>query len=70
MIRIYGELQGHARTIQGDYMQNRYQVEIWFDQLPERIKLGTVTIVAKTQTEALELAAAHTEHWVIDEDKN
>ena len=43
----------------------KYNVEIWFDQMPNKIKLGTVEIMAEDEAIALQQAIKNTEHWVV-----
>ncbi len=49
-------------------MQNKnvrkFQIEIWFSQVANKIQLGKVTIYAETEAKALELAKASTEYFV------
>ncbi len=40
----------------------KFQIDIWFNQAPNKIKLGTVNIYADSEQIALELAQAHTEY--------
>ena len=40
----------------------KFQIDIWFDQAPNKIKLGTVSIYADSQEKAMELARVHTEY--------
>jgi hypothetical protein len=40
----------------------KFKIEIWFNQAPNKIKLGSVNIYADSEKIALELAQAHTEY--------
>ncbi len=42
----------------------KFQVDIWFEQLPDYVKLGAVHVYASTEAEAIELAKNHTEYEI------
>lgn len=42
----------------------KFRVDIWFNELPNKIKLGSVRIYADTEDIALGLARAHTDYQV------
>jgi hypothetical protein len=47
----------------------KFFIEIWFDGLPNKIKLGEVSVYAETEDKALELARAHTDYQISGVDK-
>lgn len=48
----------------------KYNVDIWFDQKPEKLRLGSVVVEAETEEEAYKAALEKTEHWVTGESKD
>ncbi len=40
----------------------KFQIDVWFEQVPNKVKLGEVNIYAETEEKALELARAHTSY--------
>ena len=42
----------------------KFKIQIWFDSASAKVELGTAFVYANTETEALELARAHTEYKV------
>ncbi len=47
----------------------KYKIDIWFDQEPEKLHLGSVVVEAETEEEAYKTALSKTEHWVAGEMK-
>ena len=47
----------------------KFKIDIWFDQKPEKLHLGSVLVEAKTEEEAYRIAGQKTEHWVVGEVK-
>ena len=62
-------LEVHIKKLSKKYMPT-YLVDIWFDQKPERLKLGTVKVQAENEPKALREAEIKTEHWVMGETIN
>lgn len=47
----------------------KFKIDIWFDQKPEKINLGSVIIEAENEENAYKIAVQKTEHWVAGEVK-
>lgn len=47
----------------------KFKIDIWFDQKPEKISLGSVVVEAETEEEAYKIAWHKTEHWLVGEVK-
>ena len=43
----------------------KYKIDIWFDQKPKKIHLGSVAVEAKDEEEAFKIACQKTEHWMV-----
>ena len=44
-----------------------FEIDIWFNQKPEKLHLGSVIVEAKTESEAYKIACGNTEHWMVGE---
>lgn len=47
----------------------QFRIQIWFDAVPDKFLLGTVSVYAETEELALELAKTHTQYQVSGVDK-
>lgn len=47
----------------------KYKIDIWFDQKPEKLHLGSISVEAETEEKAYRLACDKTELWVAGEIK-
>jgi hypothetical protein len=47
----------------------KFEIDIWFDEKPEKLHLGSVIVEAASEEEAYKLAWHKTEHWMIGEIK-
>ncbi len=45
----------------------KFKIDVWFDQQPKKLKLGSVIVEAKDESEAYNLACQKTECWVVGE---
>lgn len=45
----------------------KFKVDVWFNQKPEKLHLGSVVVEAETEEEAYKIACQETEHWVAGE---
>ncbi len=45
----------------------KFKVDIWFNQKPEKLHLGSVVVEAETEEKAYQIACNNTELWVIGE---
>ena len=45
----------------------KYKIDIWFDQKPKKLHLGSVIVEAETEEEAYKNAWHRTEHWMVGE---
>lgn len=45
----------------------KFKIDIWFDQQPEKLHLGSVTVEAETEEQAYHMACDKTEVWVAGE---
>ena len=45
-----------------------FRIQVWFDCVPDKILLGTVSVCADDEESAKRLAAAHTSFYLIGND--
>ncbi len=43
----------------------KYKIDIWFNQKPEKLRLGSVIVEAETEEKAHQIACDNTELWVV-----
>ncbi len=48
----------------------KFKIDIWFDQKPEKLNLGSVTVEAENEEEAYNTATQEIELWVIGKIEN
>jgi hypothetical protein len=48
----------------------KFEIDIWFDQKPEKLHLGSVIVEAETEDDAHKIAWRKTEHWIIGKVKD
>lgn len=46
-----------------------FEIDIWFNQKPEKLHLGSVIVEAEDEEQAYKIAWYKTEHWMIGEVK-
>jgi len=47
----------------------KFEIDIWFNQKPEKEYLGSVIVEAEDEDQAYKIAWQNTEHWMIGEVK-
>lgn len=47
-----------------DPKTQQFRVQVWFDAVPDKVLLGTVSVYAETEESALQLAQTHTQYHV------
>ena len=43
----------------------KFKIDIWFDQKPKKLFLGSVTVEAINEEKAYKIAVEKTEHWMM-----